>query len=168
MLERNAPAVAVAGQKLELSHVEGWLDGEGLPDVYLQGNLSRQTVHLEDELEVVAGAHHLRLRPLYGAGRLSAELEVQVLMLERAMAQPALDEGEDDRMMITTPVVPPRVPVAPVTPAWTLTWREHGLVWGPADGELAMSDALPYTLVWNDQSLVWPPADGEWSMESVE
>ena len=55
MLERNTPAVAVAGQKLELSHIEGWLDGEGLPGMYLQGDLSRQTVQLEDELEVVAG-----------------------------------------------------------------------------------------------------------------
>ena len=137
----------------------------------MQGNIARQTVQLEDEVTVLAGAHYLRLRSLYGAGRLSAELEVQVLTLERAMALPALDAADRLMMSGSGPTVAP-LPVTPATSAeiaaWTLTWHERGLVWPPAGAELALTVAAPYTLVWNDQSLVWPSTDGELSMESVE
>ena len=93
------------------------------------------------------------------------------LILERnapAVALPA--EKDDDRLMLEEPV-PPRLPdTIGGSAAWLLTWRERGMVWPPADGELALSGAVPYTLVWNDQSLVWRPAGraGELSVERVE
>ena len=157
-----------------LSRAPGWtaeLDGEysaQIVDARFDG------VNLLLALITLTKRYGLHLRMKAGALRVVELGAFEALSSLRLITpRPVLpaDAATATKSIPITPVTPavPLPPETPLTPAataaaWLLTWRSRGLVWG--EGELAMSDALPYTLVWGNQSLVWH--DGELSMESVE